>query len=73
MRPKMSVVTLGVRDLVRAREFYEALGWSPLPRPAGSDVMAMAHSEPSEGDVDRVYVTDLDGHLWELAHNPFED
>jgi predicted lactoylglutathione lyase len=27
MRQRVSVVTLGVRDLGRARSFYEALGW----------------------------------------------
>jgi len=133
MRPKMSVVTLGVGDLVRARGFYEALGWSCLPAHPGSDVSffvldgvvlalygwddlaadaqlptvvqapgfrgsALAHNEPSEADVDRAYarfleagasvvkppaatawggysgyVADLDGHLWELAYNPFDD
>lgn len=28
MEQRLSVVTLGVRDLARARGFYEALGWS---------------------------------------------
>jgi len=27
MRQRVTVVTLGVRDLSRARRFYEALGW----------------------------------------------
>jgi len=27
MRQRVSVITLGVRDLARARAFYEALGW----------------------------------------------
>ena len=27
MRQRVSVITLGVRDLARARRFYEALGW----------------------------------------------
>ena len=27
MRQRVSVITLGVRDKVRARAFYEALGW----------------------------------------------
>jgi catechol 2,3-dioxygenase-like lactoylglutathione lyase family enzyme len=27
MEPRVSLVTLGVRDLARARAFYEALGW----------------------------------------------
>ena len=29
MEQRISLVTLGVADLDRAREFYEALGWSP--------------------------------------------
>jgi len=33
MRQRVTVVTLGVRDLSRARRFYEALGWE-----AGADV-----------------------------------
>jgi catechol 2,3-dioxygenase-like lactoylglutathione lyase family enzyme len=27
VEPRISIVTLGVRDLARARAFYEALGW----------------------------------------------
>jgi hypothetical protein len=27
MRQRVTVITLGVRDLARARRFYEALGW----------------------------------------------
>ena len=133
MRPKLSVVTLGVRDLDRARRFYEALGWSCGDADPGADVcfftldgvvlalsgwddlagdaelpatrqvsgfrgIALAHNEPSEADVHRAYgiflaagatvvkrpeatnwggysgyVADLDGHLWEIAHNPFDD
>lgn len=29
MEQRVSLVTLGVRDLARARAFYEALGWTP--------------------------------------------
>jgi catechol 2,3-dioxygenase-like lactoylglutathione lyase family enzyme len=28
MRQRVSLITLGVRDLARARRFYEALGWT---------------------------------------------
>src|SRR5688500_15978806 len=28
MEQRVSLITLGVRDLVRARDFYEALGWT---------------------------------------------
>lgn len=37
MEQRVSVVTLGVRDLKRARGFYEALGWSSVSAP-GDDV-----------------------------------
>jgi uncharacterized protein len=34
MRQRVSVITLGVRDLGRARAFYEALGWETGAAPA---------------------------------------
>ena len=33
MEQRLSVVTLGTRDLARARAFYEALGWSSGAEP----------------------------------------
>src|SRR5438034_3228338 len=33
MEQRISMVTLGVRDLARARAFYEALGWSGAQQP----------------------------------------
>lgn len=33
MEQRISLVTLGVSDLVRARRFYEALGWSDAQQP----------------------------------------
>jgi len=38
MRQRVTVVTLGVRDLLRARGFYEALGWRTGAEP-GDDVV----------------------------------
>lgn len=38
MRQRVSLVTLGVRDLARARAFYEALGWHTRAQP-GDDVV----------------------------------
>jgi uncharacterized protein len=38
MRQRVSVLTLGVRDLPRARRFYEALGWQTRAEP-GDDVV----------------------------------
>lgn len=31
MEPRLSLITLGVADLARARRFYEAMGWRPSP------------------------------------------
>jgi catechol 2,3-dioxygenase-like lactoylglutathione lyase family enzyme len=33
MEPRISLVTLGVTDLARARAFYEALGWTGAQQP----------------------------------------
>jgi catechol 2,3-dioxygenase-like lactoylglutathione lyase family enzyme len=33
MEQRISLVTLGVTDLARARSFYEALGWSNAQQP----------------------------------------
>ena len=38
MEQRLSLVTLGVRDLARARSFYEALGWTTGAAP-GDDVV----------------------------------
>ncbi len=38
MRQRVSLITLGVRDLGRARTFYEALGWTTGAAP-GDDVV----------------------------------
>ena len=33
MEQRISLVTLGVEDLARARTFYEALGWTGAQQP----------------------------------------
>ena len=126
MEQRLSLVTLGVRDLARARAFYEALGWETGAAPgddvvffqAGGMILALwsreelaadsgvedgggwggvtlAHNVRSSEEVDRVMAeaeaagariarpagttfwggysgafVDLDGHPWEIAHNP---
>ncbi len=126
MEQRISLITLGVADLGRARAFYEALGWSAAARPAddvvffqtggmvvglwsraelaqdsGVDDMGgwggvtFAHNVSSPTEVDAVIeearsagatiarepaatfwggysgvFIDLDGHPWEVAHNP---
>jgi uncharacterized protein len=39
---RLSLVTLGVRDLARARQFYEALGWTSGAAPADDVVFFQA-------------------------------
>ena len=128
MKPRISMVTLGVRDLAASIQFYEeGLGFPRMESPPevafftlngtwlglyGRDALAkdatvppegsgfesftLAHNVGSEKEVDEVvsqainagaslvkkpqkvfwggysgYFKDLDGHLWEVAHNPF--
>jgi len=122
----VSLITLGVRDVARARRFYEQLGWrgqevgetvffqanglavvlwdrGRLAEDAGIDGdtgasvsgVALAHNVRSAEEVDAVVAgaaaagatvtrsprttfyggyagcfRDLDGHVWEIAHNP---
>ncbi len=126
MEQRVSLVTLGVADIHRARAFYERLGWHGQEveetvffqagglalvlwsrqklaadigtADDGSDGfggMALAHNVRSQGEVDQIIATaqqagatitrppaatfyggyagcfaDLDGHIWEIAHNP---
>ena len=42
MRQRVSLITLGVRDLERARRFYEALGWRTGAAPADDVVFFQA-------------------------------
>lgn len=127
MKPRISLITLGVRDLASATPFYEqGLGFPRLDSPpgvafftlggswlslfpredlakdalvsaegSGFEAFSLAHNLGSEAEVDAAmrealaagatlakpaqktswggyagYFKDLDGHLWELAHNP---
>jgi predicted lactoylglutathione lyase len=42
MDQRVSLVTLGVKDLERARGFYEALGWKTNADPGDDDVFFQA-------------------------------
>jgi predicted lactoylglutathione lyase len=42
MRQRVSVITLGVRDLARARGFYEAIGWETAAEPDADVVFFQA-------------------------------
>jgi predicted lactoylglutathione lyase len=128
MEQRVSLITLGVADVARARVFYESLGWVTAVEPesdvsffqAGGIVVALwgraelaadsvvrddrggwggitlAHNVRSREEVDAVLAeaeaagatiarggaetfwggysgvfVDLDGHRWEVAHNPY--
>ena len=130
MKPKISLITLGVADIARSLRFYrDGLGFKTHNYTEGEDMVmfelegtwlalyprasladdahvpaegsgfsgiTIAHNEPSVEEVDRVYelalaagarevkrpeqvfwggysgyFADPDGHLWELAFNPF--
>ena len=128
MEPRVSMITLGVADVARARAFYEQLGWKASTAsqpevaffqgnglalalfgrqaladdagvantPAGFAGVALAYNARSKAEVDEVharavaagasavkppqdtfwggyagYFADPDGHLWEVAWNPF--
>jgi len=132
MKPKISLLTLGVRDMARSLAFYrDGLGLPTHNYEEGADVaffplegtwlaihpreklaedaqispdgqgfsgITIAHNEPSKEKVDEVfmralaagakaikepqdvfwggysgYFADPDGHLWEVAYNPFTD
>ena len=117
MEQRISLITLGVNDLARARKFYEALGWGGAQQPddevcffqAGAmvfglwtalgghgapgielaynvrsavefaDVLAEAHrvgativraAKQAEWGGTSGAFADLDGYVWEVAHNP---
>lgn len=130
MQPRISMITLGVKDLPTAVQFYQQglgfpkldfpspevaffnlngawlglFGWEALAKDAGVDQagsgfrgVSLAHNLHSEAEVDATfqqalaagatavktpqkvfwggysgYFKDLDGHLWEFAHNPFQ-
>jgi catechol 2,3-dioxygenase-like lactoylglutathione lyase family enzyme len=126
--PRLNLVTLGVRDMARARAFYGGLGFKASPAsqdgvtffeaggvilslfgrsdlasdaavsdtPTGFAAIALAWNVESEAAVDDAlaravnvgaritksaqrafwggysgYFSDPDGHLWEIAYNPF--
>lgn len=128
MKPRISMLTLGVSDLARSVLFYEqGLGFPRMDSPpevafftlngtwlglygrealakdasvdpigSGFAGFALAHNVPSDAEVNAVldqavaagatltkaphktfwggysgYFSDPDGHLWEVAHNPF--
>jgi hypothetical protein len=75
MEQRLSLITLGVRDLDRARAFYEALGWRPSTSPA-ADVVFFQTGGIVFGLWDRAKLAEdsgvHDGGAWggvTLAHN----
>jgi predicted lactoylglutathione lyase len=124
---RVTLITLGVADLTRSKEFYGALGWTPTAdegevvfyqingmvlgffglgplakdqgRPdatLGTGAMTLAQNYTTDAEVDAAYAAalkagatalkapekvfwggysgyyaDPDGHVWEVAQNPF--
>jgi predicted lactoylglutathione lyase len=48
MEQRVSVITLGVRDLEGARAFYEALGWNTQAQPGADSVFVDPDGHPWE-------------------------
>lgn len=124
---RVTLITLGVRNMAKSRKFYETLGWTPAEStpavafyqmpgmalglfglkdlatdqgrpevPLGTGGFTLAQNYGSIEDVDQAYgaaieagadpikppsktywggysgyYADLDGHVWEIAYNPF--
>ncbi|WP_299849309.1 VOC family protein [uncultured Roseovarius sp.] len=127
MEQRVSLITLGVRDMDRTARFYEDLGWQRVESPdgviafdligqtlglyplealaeeigvpideLGRGAITLAHNVRQKEDVDALisaaetagaiifkkpcdvfwggyhgYFADPEGHIWEVAHNPF--
>lgn len=83
MRPYLSIITLGVRDLNRAKQFYgQGLGWpiqlSYIVRSQERVDAVLAEAERAGGTIARPaqraawggyfgYFADRDGYLWKVA------
>ena len=75
MEQRVSLVTLGVRDLARSRRFYKALGWTTRAKP-DDDVVFFQTGASIVGLWDRAKLAEdsgvEDGGNWggiTLAHN----
>ena len=127
MEQRISLITLGVKDMTAAKAFYEALGWTPVPSEEGISVFqlneqclglynlaaladdigvpvetlgagasTLGYNTRTKDEVARVltsaqaagarilkqaqdvfwgghhgYFADPEGHIWEIAFNPF--
>lgn len=74
MKPRISMITLGVRDLAAAVEFYEkGLGFPRMESPPevafftlyGTWLALYGRAALAEDAT-----VSADGHLWEVAYNP---
>ena len=67
---RIGLVTLGVADVAAATAFYESLGWRRSTASVEGSVTFLNTEGPVFWGGYHGYVADLDGHLWELEHNP---
>ena len=72
MEQRLSLVTLGVRDLARSRPQSATIipgAWKKTTSSSGATIPRHG-AETFWGGYSGVFV-DPDGHPWEVAHNPF--
>ena len=60
MEQRVSIITLGVGDLRRSREFYERLGFTQT---ATADTYSHPYGVLTDGSLNYVAIVDLDGLL----------
>jgi len=74
--PKLTVVTLGVRDVAASACFYEALGLKRKVSATGDEIAffvgagLLRRPEKTEYGGYRGYFSDPDGHAWEIVQAP---
>ena len=70
MKPKISLITLGVADLARAMRFYAGWGWSahPASQPGVTFYQMNGAVLALFGQAD--LAADPDGHVRDIAHDP---
>lgn len=68
---RVTLITLGVTDLARSRAFYEAEVDSAFDAAIAAGATALRRPERVLWGDYSGYYTDPDGHVWEVAMNPF--
>jgi len=70
VEPRLTLLSLGVRDVERSRRFYvDALGWPALLEAAAAGATLVQPGHAREWGGFSGYFADPDGYRWEVAHN----